>query len=170
MNRVLFIALSISFMHCGNNLKEKVRYPSQGELIALNKQQHQNEIEYIKTYLDTLGWEMTEGNTGIFYAIKSGSSMDSILSGNYISVDYKVSTLEIPPFSGLISSGNKWVAIDNDDSETGVHQALKMMSLGDSGIFIIPSHLAYGFTGMSNQIQPNTPLMYSLKATSKSSK
>jgi len=169
MIRYLMYLNCLAIWACSNGKTGGNPTISPNELIELNKRQHHAEIEYIQTYIDTLKWEMSESNTGIFYKIYSRGSNDTIRTGAEVGIWQKVSTLEIPPFKTSLLEGNKIVHVDNDVSEAGVHQALKMMCMGDSGIFIIPSHLAYGLTGLTNQVQPNTPLLYSIKAEKKPS-
>jgi len=167
MIRIMVFAVSLIALGCGNSKTGNKQNLTAEELIEINKRHHHAEIDFIKSYIDSVHWQMTESNTGIFYELFQQGLTDTIQTGEIVEVQYKVAMLEIPSFKTIISEGNKTVHVDNDVSESGVHQALKMMCIGDSGIFIFPSHLAYGLTGIKDQVQPNTPLLYSIKAKPK---
>ncbi|MFM7105478.1 MAG: FKBP-type peptidyl-prolyl cis-trans isomerase [Flavobacteriales bacterium] len=170
MIRILLYVCCIVALSCSDSKTGNKQNPTAEDLIELNKRHHHAEIDFIKSYIDSVHWQLGESNTGIFYELFPRGLNDTIQSGEIVELRYKVAMLEIPPFKTTISEGNKTVHVDNDVSEAGVHQALKMMCRGDSGIFIIPSHLAYGLTGIKDQVQPNTPLLYSIKAELKTTK
>ena len=44
----------------------------------------------------------------------------------------------------------------------GMEEALQMMRVGDSSVLILPSHLAYGFTGDGDKIPGNAATVYYL--------
>ena len=47
--------------------------------------------------------------------------------------------------------------------ELGIHEGLLLTSAGDSVVFVLPSHLAYGMTGDAGRIPPGSPLVVYLK-------
>ena len=47
--------------------------------------------------------------------------------------------------------------------ELGIHEGLLLTSAGDSVVFVLPSHLAYGMTGDGQRIPPGSPLVVYLK-------
>lgn len=53
--------------------------------------------------------------------------------------------------------------VDRSDIETGVQEAIKHMSVGDSARIVVPSHLGHGLTGDMRKIPPLTPLVIDLK-------
>jgi FKBP-type peptidyl-prolyl cis-trans isomerase len=50
-----------------------------------------------------------------------------------------------------------------DNVESGIHEVLLYMSEGDRARVILPSHMAFGYTGDSNKIPQNASLLYDLK-------
>lgn len=44
--------------------------------------------------------------------------------------------------------------IDHNDEESGLNEALKLMSVGDKAKLILPNHLAHGFLGDHEKIPP----------------
>ena len=53
--------------------------------------------------------------------------------------------------------------VDRSEIESGIQEAIKKMSVGDSCKLITPSHLAHGLAGDMNKIPPLTPLVIDLK-------
>ena len=58
-------------------------------------------------------------------------------------------------------------AVDFDDVESGLHEGVKYMSVGDKAIFILPAHLAHGITGDQAAIPPQSTLVYDLHLLAK---
>ena len=52
--------------------------------------------------------------------------------------------------------------IEKTDIESGLHEALKFMCTDDKALFILPSHLAHGLIGDSDQIPPMVPIIYDI--------
>jgi FKBP-type peptidyl-prolyl cis-trans isomerase FkpA len=52
--------------------------------------------------------------------------------------------------------------IGRDQVESGLHEVLLLMHLGDRAKVILPSHLAFGLTGDSGKIPSHATLIYDL--------
>jgi FKBP-type peptidyl-prolyl cis-trans isomerase len=57
----------------------------------------------------------------------------------------------------------KSVKIGEDYVESGLHEGLQLMRVGDKMRFILPSHLANGLTGDQDKIGPRQSVMYEVK-------
>jgi FKBP-type peptidyl-prolyl cis-trans isomerase len=49
--------------------------------------------------------------------------------------------------------------IDRADIESGIHEGIKFMSVGDRAKLIIPSHLAHGLVGDLDKVPPLSTLV-----------
>lgn len=164
--KTLLISLAISLV--GLNAcqdKPQTNPLSAEELIALNKERHVAEMTWIRDYMVSLNIPMQEGSTGFFYHLVEPCGKTPIASGDKVDIDFHIYHLTNPAFSKEITHEKKTINVDNDNAEAGIHQALRLMSTGDSAIFIMPSHLAFGLTG-NQMINPNTPLLYTIRVMS----
>jgi FKBP-type peptidyl-prolyl cis-trans isomerase len=62
-------------------------------------------------------------------------------------------------------TGPKKIKIDMGNVESGLHQGLKLMKVGEKAIFILPPHLAHGLTGDNNLIPPKASVFYEIEVT-----
>ena len=56
----------------------------------------------------------------------------------------------------------KEVLVDQSEVESGLQEAIKLLSTGDRAKFIIPSHIAHGLLGDLNKIPPLRTLVIDL--------
>ncbi|MDR1739938.1 MAG: FKBP-type peptidyl-prolyl cis-trans isomerase [Bacteroidales bacterium] len=62
-----------------------------------------------------------------------------------------------------IFEGWQEIIVGKTEMIQGLREALQLISYGDSTLLIIPSHLAYGFSGDGNTIPARATLLYELK-------
>lgn len=118
----------------------------------------------IEAYIKDRDFEMERSGTGVYYSIERDSSnLNFIQTGDKVEFWYEVFMLNgrLLYASNIDGEGN--LLIDKEDAIIGLHQSLKMLSIGDEGLFIIPSHLAYGVSGDQHKVPPYTALQYNLK-------
>jgi FKBP-type peptidyl-prolyl cis-trans isomerase len=53
--------------------------------------------------------------------------------------------------------------IGKDNIESGLHEALQLMRIGDKMRFILPSHLAHGLIGDQTKIPPRASVIYEIE-------
>lgn len=147
------------------------------EEIALQKIE---DIKVIKRYfrvndIDTTNMQVTE--TGIHYFVLEEGTGAAIQSGDMVSVHYLGKYLNAPtfndsdPFDSSYSRAKPFtVFVDVRNTQGSViegwNQALKLMKIGETSLFYIPSYLAYGKCGNSS-IRPNEVLSFEIKAIQK---
>ena len=54
---------------------------------------------------------------------------------------------------------DKLYKVDGEDFITGIQEGIKMMQLGETAVFFLPSNKAFGVTGYQDIIAPNQPLI-----------
>ena len=62
-----------------------------------------------------------------------------------------------------MEKGPKKFLIGKDHVESGVHEGVTLMHVGDRAKFVIPSYLAHGLSGDNAKIPPRSVLIVDLK-------
>ncbi|MCO5248495.1 MAG: FKBP-type peptidyl-prolyl cis-trans isomerase [Chitinophagales bacterium] len=96
---------------------------------------------------------------------KTVKKRQKIKSKQSVSVHYILKLL--PDYTELDNSYKRnspyTFQVDNDEAIKGWDLALMQLKKGDHAILLIPSWLAYGFTGSGGDIPPNTPLYFEIE-------
>jgi FKBP-type peptidyl-prolyl cis-trans isomerase FkpA len=143
-----------------NELKKQLEEVQQPSI----KMENDNIDSYIKQHQ----LQMQTTGSGLRYAIvKENVKGKQLVSMDEITVKYKVSLLDGTLCYTSEKTGPKKIKIDMDNVESGLHQGLKLMKVGEKAIFILPSHLAHGLTGDNNLIPPKASVFYEIEVTEK---
>ncbi len=122
------------------------------------------ERESIESYIKDRGLDMQRTGTGLYYKItKDSISGGNAETGDIVLLEYTISLLNGTRLYSSAESGKRNLRIDKQDAEIGLHEALKQLGLGDEGLFILPSHLAFGVAGDQKRVPPVTALVYEIK-------
>jgi FKBP-type peptidyl-prolyl cis-trans isomerase FkpA len=135
----------------------------QKDLIALNHDKRVAESDSLAQYVTHKGWQMTKTKTGLYYEIVQTKNGPAVQTGQFVSVFYKVFLLD-----GTLCYDNSLghpfrFKVGEDHVESGLHELMPLLKVGDEVRVVMPSHLAFGFTGDSNRIPGDSPLYYELK-------
>ena len=155
--RSLGALLVLFFLNsCQCSGQEPAKSPRQQRNPSEEHIQHQRDFlkkerESIKAYLKDRKLEVKRSGTGLYYQILQDSSAQE-----------QVATEDEVLYTSEGNSPRTFV-IDREDAEIGLHESLKLLGLGDKGLFILPSHLAFGVAGDQNKVPPKTALVYELK-------
>lgn len=134
-------------------------------LIKLSKEISETESEQIDKYIKRRNWNMQETGTGLRYMIYKEGNGVRAKAGNIAQINFEISLLN---GTTVYSSNNKPEAftIGHDNVESGLHEALTYLRVGDKAKVIIPIHLAFGLAGDMNKIPPRSTLVYDLELVS----
>jgi FKBP-type peptidyl-prolyl cis-trans isomerase len=130
-------------------------------LIEANRKKVGKEASLIDAFVENSGWEMKETDTGIRYQIYHEGGGDSVKTGQVVSVIYTCYLLDGTRIDSARADAPKEFRVGESNVVSGLHEAVTLLSEGDSIRFIIPSYQAYGLTGERN-IPPNAALFYDL--------
>jgi len=136
------------------------------ELIDRNKDRLGREDLFIDSWLENKDWKIKTTSTGLRYFIYSDSIGDPMQTEDIAVVTYSVFLLDSSLVTTVRADLPKAFRIDRDDVISGLHEAAKLLSPGDSAILIVPSYLAYGLTGTTD-IPSNMPLLYDIQVLDK---
>ncbi|MBK8226789.1 MAG: FKBP-type peptidyl-prolyl cis-trans isomerase [Flavobacteriales bacterium] len=56
--------------------------------------------------------------------------------------------------------GPEGFLVEEDNVESGLHEAIQQLSVGDSAIIIIPSYRAHGLIGDQDRVPPRSTVVY----------
>jgi FKBP-type peptidyl-prolyl cis-trans isomerase FkpA len=173
---VLACAVAMLSFGCGcnsrshNNKKEtgpsnpnEIREPS----INTNKTLMKKESDDIDQYVKRHGWDSTMqvSGTGLRYMIYEKGKGPQAEKGRYATVKYKITLLDGRECYSSEKDGPKEFLIGQDNVESGLHEGVALLHVGDKAIFILPSHLAHGLMGDNNKIPPRSSVVYDIELT-----
>jgi len=135
----------------------------QDKLVNANQMYVKRESDEIDQYVAHRGWPMTTTGTGLRYMIVSNGKGPLALPDQRAKVNYKISLLDGTVCYSSDSTGAKEFLINQDDVESGLHEGIQHMRVGDKAILILPSYLAHGLIGDQSKIPPHASVMYELE-------
>lgn len=159
------LAVSLLASSCEQN-RPKGEPLSQEDLINKNKERLSREDQFIDAWLENKEWNIKTTTTGLRYYVYSDSAGDRLQSEDIAIVTYKLFLLDSSLVASEISEKPLAFRVDRDDVVSGLHEAIKLLSPGDSAILILPSYLGYGLTGATD-IPSNMPLLYDIQVLDK---
>jgi gliding motility-associated peptidyl-prolyl isomerase len=137
---------------------------TQEESINMNSTFAAEEDEEIDNFLSRRpDWRMTKTGTGLRYFIYERSeNSDTAQVGDMVTVDFEISLLDGTICYTSEEKGPESFVVEKTDIESGLHEGMKFLCTGDKAKFILPSHMAHGLIGDSDQIPPLTPAIYDI--------
>ena len=163
---ILTLWLLLFAASCDESNGSQERMPTPDELIEANKRKVNKEADLINKFIAQSGWQMTETETGIRYDIYHQEEGFVAKSGDVVSVVYSLHMLDGSRVTDTDLSGPVVFKVGQGDVVSGLHEAVTLLSVGDSARIILPSYLAYGLTGDQNNIPSNAALFYDLSLVS----
>lgn len=165
--------MSIPFFHsCNQGHQKKSNVPNyqskafQDKLINANQMYVKQENDEIDRYVAHRSWQMTTSGTGLRYMITKSGTGPLAKSGQRAKVNYKITLLDGTVCYTSDSTGPKEFLIDQDDVESGLHEGIQYMHVGDKAILILPSYLGHGLIGDQSKIPPHASVVYELELLS----
>lgn len=170
MKKVAYIALvALIFASCSTEVEmpvvEKPVEWTQDESVDLIKsfvEEEEGEIQAFLTRHDD--WKMTTTGTGLRYFIyQKNEEGDSAKAGMTAQIKYDISLLDGTECYTSDSLGPESFKIDKSDVESGLHQGIKLMKVGERAKLIIPSPIALGLVGDLEKIPPMMTIIYDIE-------
>jgi FKBP-type peptidyl-prolyl cis-trans isomerase len=167
MNRILLLIL-LAATACGPDK------PTQKAVTGKNKspevqtsEMHrewiQEDIDAIEAYVSRRGWKMQETGTGTLYYIFQTADGEMGKVGDMATVGYTVSLLDGTVCYSSEETGDVAVRIEKDDVESGIHEVLQRMHVGEKAAVILHPHRAHGLLGDTDKIGPQSVVIYILE-------
>lgn len=161
----LLVAIMVIAASCTNTVDPQPSNPIdlKEQLIKHNQKKVRTEIEIINDFVAKNYPQAQETETGLRFELIHPEKISprSPIKGDHVRLKYQVERMDGSLVYLSDNSGiPEIVHVAYDDSPAGLHEGLQLMGIGDSAVFILPSHLGYGLTGDQNRIGKNAILIY----------
>lgn len=167
MNRILpLFFFAIFLAACSTEEPKKNIQPTQEQVEYISEQMNQwdaqRQDDEIDQYVVRHAWKVEKTKTGVRYMTMEEGNGDSAHVGQTAQVTYDIFLMD---GTRCYTSGDtlKEVRIGEDYVESGLHEGLLLMRVGDKMRFILPSYLANGLTGDQDKIGPRASVIYEIK-------
>lgn len=162
----------LSLSACNNDNPPQNNHPQVSQhqvnesLIKSHQMYVKQEADEITQYIKRHNYNMLATSTGIYYMITEHGKGEQPKVKDFATVSYTISLLDGTVCYDSRTEGPKQFKVGEDVVESGVHQAVQLMHVGDRGIFIIPSNLAQGLVGDRDKIPPGAVVIYDMSLLS----
>jgi len=158
-----------SLVACDSKPKSVFENMSDAELqkraMEANRLKSKKEKIQIQQYAEQMKWPTTVTGTGVsywVYAIKD-TSLQLAKPGKIAEVNMVISLLNGDTCYNYKNYGSETFLIERDNIESGLHEAIQHMRVGDKAKVILPSNLAHGVAGDRNKIPPLSSVVYDVE-------
>lgn len=149
------------------NEKEKQQKET---MMEVNKRLVKKDSEIIESYVERVGWNMTETKTGLWYQIYEEGQGQKAKAGLNASIAYTVHLLDGTLCYKVNKENPKTFKIGQGGVEAGLEEGILMLREGSKARFIMPPHLAHGLLGDENKIPSRAIIIYDVTLLSLSEK
>ncbi len=161
--RTLVIAFTMGMIGCGGDdgrtHRDQRQRPTQEQMIEENRNAIKLENHDIDLYLRRKNIEASTTGTGVRYRFLRDDDGANVRPGQWAVVNYRVELLN-GDTAYQTSGGPESFKVEMDDVESGLHEAIQLMSPGDSATLIIPSYRAHGLIGDMDRIPMRSTVVY----------
>ena len=160
----IFVLL-IAFNSCKStpNQENNIVTPNAEESADVNKVWITKEHKLIDKFIERNGWDVKESGTGLRYTIYDEGKGDEINSGDQVMIDFTITLLDGTECYSTKDTEPVPFVVDKDNVESGLHEGVSLMKVGDKAKLIIPSYLAHGLAGDLNKIPMQSTVIYDIK-------
>ena len=132
-------------------------------LIEENKRMTLEEVHMMERYIQRRQWDMKESGTGLRYMIYQSGYGIMAEEGMRATVNYEIALMDGTVCYSSEEQGPRTFTIGRDNVESGIHEGITYMKVGDKAKLLIPSYLAHGLVGDQNKIPPRSSLVVDLE-------
>lgn len=134
--------------------KNKLRAASEQKLLSISAEK--DSVNIYKT-----------SPIGFLYSIKKDNNKGPLAKkGDLAKINYKIENLNHQLLYSQDELGTINFLVDQEDVIPAIREGVKFLSEGDSGIFLFPSHLCFGYQGDREKIGSNQPLKITINLLS----
>ncbi|MBK9758923.1 MAG: FKBP-type peptidyl-prolyl cis-trans isomerase [Flavobacteriales bacterium] len=166
MKQVCLLALSMLLACSGGEGTPAAKVGSTEHDRQTDPMVEENKRIALREELDIDGWEKRQD----LVLERTGTGVRMKLIRDSVGVSAKPGQLARIRFSVSLISGRQCYAsslgeteefkIEEDNVESGLHEAIQRMSVGDSAVIVLPSHRAYGLLGDKSKIPMRSTVIY----------
>lgn len=132
--------------------------------VRLNQELATEQELDIRVYLSqNEKWKVEETGSGLRYIRLKSTDGEAVQPGMEAKVEYSVSLLDGTKCYETPSDEYDVFKVDNSDVESGIHEGIKLMRVGEKMKLVFPSHLAHGLVGDMDKVPPLSPLVVDIE-------
>ena len=134
------------------------------ESIEMHRMWVKDESYKIDRYIERHNWNAISTESGVrYYVYEKGSGM-SIEEDMLITVEFEVRLIDSDTTLCYTSdeTGDHTFLVGMDNVESGLHEAVKYLNVGDRAYIILPHFAAHGLLGDMNKIPPLSTVLYDI--------
>lgn len=172
-NNILFQSLIMYFVFlllisCKSKEGDHVPPSSDGgekkkeTMMEINKYLVKKDSEIIESYVNRVGWDMTETESGLWYEIYDAGAGKEAKTGMQATISYTVKLLDGTVCYEVSEENPKSFLIGQGGVESGLEEGILLLQEGDKARFIMPPHLAHGLIGDDDKIPSRATIIYDL--------
>ena len=161
----LFFCFSIVLLSCNQRSSNNGTVDSRDlkePLIAENQKITKEESDLIDKYAERHEWKMIETGTGLRYMVYQNGYGVQAKEGMQATVEYEIALTDGTVCYSSYEKGPRTFLIGRANVESGIHEGITYLKVGDKAKLIIPSYLAHGLSGDKNKIPPRAILVVDL--------
>ena len=128
-----------------------------------NKYFSRSDAMKIEDYCRRHNLETKETGTGLRYVILQHGNGELIAEKDEVTFHYTIRLINDAVVESSEQKGPKKIIVGYSSEISGLTEGLLLLRKGDRALFIIPSHLAYGWVTGSSNIPPKSILIYEIK-------
>lgn len=165
MQKSFVIGLSlVTLIACTPEEQNKLPDWNNEKSAELNEDLALEEDLDIKMYLVKFEkMKVTETGTGLRYIVMKAGDGAIPQPGQDAKVKYKISLLDGTVCYETGKDELDVFRVDKSEMESGIHEGIKLMKIGEKAKLIFPSHLAHGLIGDLKKIPPLSPLVVDIE-------
>ncbi len=136
-----------------------VAKPAQdSSLLLVNREIARKEAVDVEGWMRRQGVALEPTGTGVRYRLLRDEAGATVRPGQYATVNYVL--LLLNGDTAYRSTVAESFLVEEDNVESGLHEAIQYLSPGDSAVIVIPSHRAHGLLGDEDKIPPRSTVVY----------
>lgn len=168
MKIVSIILLFFTVLSCKNDVQKSSLNNLSNEdlketLIEANRIAAEKESIQIDGYVSRRNLDVIKTGTGLRYVIYHEGNGEKAENGRMAVVKYEVSLLDGTVCYSTEEKGAEEFKVGKDNVESGLHEGITYMKVGDKAKIIIPSYLAHGLAGDFNKIPVRSTIIYDVE-------
>lgn len=117
----------------------------------------------IAAWVQRQGLEAYRSGTGVRTYLYADSAGPTAVPGQHARVRFAVSLINGKRCYASPPGGTEEFLIEEDNVESGLHEAIQRLSVGDSAVIVIPSHRAHGLIGDQKMIPMRSTVIYHVR-------
>jgi len=134
------------------------------ESIEMHRMWVKDESYKIDQYINRHGWDAIATESGIRYFVYEKGEGLQIQQEMLITVEFEVRLIDSDTTLCYSSAenGDHTFLVGMDNVESGLHEAVKYLHVGDKAYIILPHFAAHGLLGDMNKIPPLSTVLYDI--------